>query len=123
MRPGEPLHAVAWGRAAAGIAGALGASGVAVLHAIEDARLDRLRPEAIGAALAQLIERDRPAAVIGTGSDRSSEVMAHVGARTGLRADRELHRRPGRRPNGRRPASAGAAASSRRLGSMGPSAC
>jgi electron transfer flavoprotein alpha subunit len=83
-RTGEPLHAVAWGSGAAGIAGALGASGVATLDAIEDARLDVHAPEAIGAALAQLIERDRPAAVIGTSSDRGSEVMAHAAARTGL---------------------------------------
>ncbi len=81
---GEPLHAVAWGSGAAGIAGALGASGVVTLHAIEDARLDVHAPEAIGAALAQLIERDGPAAVIGTSSDRGSEVMAHAAARTGL---------------------------------------
>ena len=81
---GEALHAVAWGSGAAEIAGALGASGVAILHAIEDARLDVHAPEAIGAALAQLIERDGPAAVIGTSSDRGSEVMAHAAARTGL---------------------------------------
>jgi len=81
---GEPLHAVAWGSGAPGIAAALGASGVATLHAIEDARLDVHAPEAIGAALAQLIERDGPAAVIGTSSDRGSEVMAHAAARTGL---------------------------------------
>ena len=81
---GEPLHAVAWGSGVAGIAASLGASGVAVLHAIEDARLDVHAPEAIGAALAQLVERDGPAAVIGTSSDRGSEVMAHAAARTGL---------------------------------------
>src|SRR4051812_39847718 len=81
---GEPLHAVAWGSGAGGIAPALGLSGVAVLHAVEDARLDVHAPEAIGAALAELIGRDGPAAVIGTSSDRGSEVMAHAAARTGL---------------------------------------
>lgn len=81
---GEPLHAVAWGSGAGGIAGALGASAVAVLHTIEDGRLDVYAPEAIGAALTQLIERDSPVAVIGTSSDRGSEVMAHAAARTGL---------------------------------------
>ena len=81
---GEPLHAVAWGSGAGGLAAALGASGVAVLHAIDDARLDVHAPEAIGAAIAQLIERDPPTAVIGTSSDRGSELMAHAAARTGL---------------------------------------
>jgi Electron transfer flavoprotein, alpha subunit len=81
---GVPLHAVAWGPAAAAIASPLAASGVAVLHAIEDPRLAEYAPEAIGRSVAQLIERDRPIAVIGAGSDRSAEVMAHVGARTGL---------------------------------------
>ncbi|MFL5723427.1 MAG: electron transfer flavoprotein subunit alpha/FixB family protein [Chloroflexota bacterium] len=81
---GEPLHAVAWGSKAGDLATALGASGVGVLHAIEDGRLDVHAPEAIGTALAQLIDRDVPAAVVGTSSDRGSEVMAHAAARTGL---------------------------------------
>ena len=81
---GVPLHAVAWGPAATAIAGPLATSGVTVLHVIEDPRLAEYAPEAIGRSVAQLIERDRPIAVIGTGSDRSAEVMAHVGARTGL---------------------------------------
>ncbi len=81
---GEPLHAVAWGPGAADLAGDLGTHGVAVLHAIEDGRLTDYAPEAIGRSVAQLVERDRPTAVLGTGSDRGAEVMAHVGARTGF---------------------------------------
>ena len=81
---GEPLHAVAWGPAAATIAGTLAATGVAVLHAIEDPRLADYAPEAIGKSIVGLIERERPVAVIGPSSDRGAEVMAHVGARTGL---------------------------------------
>jgi len=85
---GVPLHAVAWGPDAAAISGLLASPlaehGVAVLHVIADPRLTDYAPEAIGKGLAQLVERDRPIAVIGTGSDRSAEVMAHVGARTGL---------------------------------------
>jgi len=80
---GEPLHAVAWGTDTAAVAGGLGAHGVAVLHTIEDARLTDHAPEAIGRSIAQLVERDGPTAVIGTGSDRGTEIMAHVGARTG----------------------------------------
>ena len=81
---GEPLHAVAWGPAAATIAGTLAATGVAVLHAIEDPRLADYAPEAIGKSIVELIERERPVAVIGPSSDRGAEVMAHVGARTGM---------------------------------------
>ncbi len=81
---GEPLHAVIWGPDAAGVeAKTLGEHGVAVLHTIDDPRLSDHAPEATGKAIAQLIERDRPAAVIGTGSDRSAEIMAHAAARTG----------------------------------------
>jgi electron transfer flavoprotein alpha subunit len=81
---GSPLHAVAWGPGAAALSGPLATSGVAVLHAIDDPRLAEYAPEALGKALAQLIERDQPAAVIGTGSERGAEVMAHAAARTGL---------------------------------------
>ena len=81
---GSPLHAVAWGQGAAELAGPLATSGAAVLHTIDDPRLADHAPEAIGLNIAQLIERDRPIAVIGTGSERGAEVMAHVAARTAL---------------------------------------
>ncbi|MEP6624612.1 MAG: electron transfer flavoprotein subunit alpha/FixB family protein, partial [Acidimicrobiia bacterium] len=81
---GVPLHAVAWGQGAAGLGGALVASGVAVLHAIEDPRFTDYAPEALGKALAELAERERPDVVIGTGSERGAEVLAHAAARTGL---------------------------------------
>jgi len=81
---GVPLHAVTWGRGAAEIAGQLGGTGVAVLHTIEDQRLSDHAPEAVGRAIAQLVERDRPIAVLGTASDRGAEIMAHAAARSGL---------------------------------------
>lgn len=81
---GVPLHAAAWGPGAAATAHALGTAGVAVLHAIDHPGLTEYAPEAIGVALAQLAERDAPTAVIGTGSDRGAEVMAHLAARRGL---------------------------------------
>jgi electron transfer flavoprotein alpha subunit len=81
---GDPLHAVAWGEGAAVGAGVLGGVGVAVLHVIEDPRLAEYAPEALGKSLAQLVERDRPSVVIGGGSERAAELLAHVGARTGL---------------------------------------
>jgi electron transfer flavoprotein alpha subunit len=81
---GEPLQAVAWGEGAAAGAGMLGGVGVAVLHVIEDPRLAEYAPEALGKSLAQLVERDRPLVVVGGGSERAAELLAHVGARTGL---------------------------------------
>jgi electron transfer flavoprotein alpha subunit len=81
---GEPLHAIAWGAGASGIGAALGTAGVAALHAIEDARLAEYAPGAIGKALAQVIERDAPTAVIAPGSERGSEVIAHAAAQAGL---------------------------------------
>jgi electron transfer flavoprotein alpha subunit len=81
---GEPLHAVGWGTGVAALGGELAAHGVAVVHAIEDPRLAEYAPEAIGKALGQLVGRDGPAAVVGPGSERGAEVMAHAAARTGL---------------------------------------
>jgi electron transfer flavoprotein alpha subunit len=83
---GEPLQAVAWGSGCAGVAIAppIVGSGVMVLSTIEHDRLTDHAPEAIGKALAQLIERDRPTVVIAPASDRAAEIMAHAAARTGL---------------------------------------
>jgi electron transfer flavoprotein alpha subunit len=81
---GDPLHAAAWGAATAATAGPLGGVGVALVHAIEDPRLAEYAPEALGKSLAQLVERDRPLVVIGGGSERAAELLAHLGARTGL---------------------------------------
>ena len=81
---GVPLHAVAWGPGAAAVAPALASAGVSVLHTIDHPALTDYAPEAIGKALGQLVERDAPEAVIGTGSDRGAEVMAHLAARRGL---------------------------------------
>jgi electron transfer flavoprotein alpha subunit len=82
----EPLQAVAWGPTsdAVGASGEVASSGVSTLHAIDDPRLSDHAPEAVGKAIAQLVERDRPTIVIAPASDRSTEIMAHVGARTGL---------------------------------------
>jgi electron transfer flavoprotein alpha subunit len=81
---GGPLQAVVWGPGAGAAAGPLGAAGASVVHEIADARLTDYAPEALGKALAQLIERDAPAAVIGTGSERGAEVLAHAAARLGV---------------------------------------
>ncbi len=81
---GTPLHAVAWGPGATALGGALAGTGVATLHVIDDPRLTDHAPEAIGKGLAQLVGRDAPVAVVGPASDRGAEIMAHLGARTGL---------------------------------------
>ena len=80
----EPLEAVVWGAGAAQTAGPLGAAGVAAVHEIADPRLAGYAPEALGRALAQLIERESPAVVIATGSERGAEILAHAAARLGL---------------------------------------
>ncbi len=82
--PGERLQAVVWGPGSAATAGPLVASGVAVVHEIADPRLTEFAPEALGKGLAQLIEREGPVAVIGTGSERGAEILAHAAARLGL---------------------------------------
>jgi electron transfer flavoprotein alpha subunit len=81
---GGPLEAVAWGDGAVNAAGPLGALGVATVHAITDPRLSDYAPEALGKALAQLVERTSPDVVVGTGSERGAEVVAHAAARLGL---------------------------------------
>jgi electron transfer flavoprotein alpha subunit len=61
-----------------------GSLGVDLVHQIAHEGLDDYTPSGWGAALAQLIESSAPTAVIAIGSERGNEVMAHVGAITGL---------------------------------------
>jgi electron transfer flavoprotein alpha subunit len=68
----------------AGVLAALGAFGVADAYAIESERLTGYAPQAWARALAQLITISRATAVAAAGTDRGSEVMAHLGAITGL---------------------------------------
>jgi electron transfer flavoprotein alpha subunit len=81
---GEPLHTVSFGAGARGAATQLGGRGVAVAHVVEDDRLPDFAPVAWAAAIGQLIASLSPSVVLAAGSDRGSEVMAHVGARTDL---------------------------------------
>jgi len=80
---GGQVAAVVFGSDAVAAAGALGANGVAAAHHVSDPRLDAYAPAAWAAAIAQLIDARKPAAVIAGGSDRGHEVLAHVAARTG----------------------------------------
>lgn len=77
---GVELHAAAVGEHIEG----LGEYGVVVTHHIAHDALDDYNPSAWGRSMTQLIEKLEPVAVIGTGTDRGNEVMAHVGAMTDL---------------------------------------
>ena len=79
---GVPLHA-AWIGADPDTA-RLGDHGVSVTHHVGHEALDDYSPFAWGKALAQLVESVRPDVVLSIGSDRGNEVMAHLGAASGL---------------------------------------
>src|SRR5262245_33805784 len=84
---GGLVEAVVAGGPDAGLAAvgaALGAHGVATVHLAEDARLDAFAPEAIGAVIAQLTAARSPAAIVGPGTERGNEVLAHAAARLNL---------------------------------------
>ena len=81
---GEPVHAVLVGAGARDAAGPLAGRGIAVAHVVESDRLAAFAPVAWAATLAQLVAAPGPSIVMAAASDRGSEVMAHVGARTDL---------------------------------------
>ena len=81
---GDPVHAVLIGPGAGGAAQGLAGHGVAVAHVIEDPRLEQYAPEAWAQTLNQLIGAHTPSIAMAAGSDRGNEVMAHLGARSGL---------------------------------------
>ena len=80
----RPLEAVALGAGADGLGQAAGAVGMATLHAAPLADVEGYAPAAWGAALADLVVRLGPEAVVGPGSEKGHEVLAHAAARTGL---------------------------------------
>jgi len=77
---GHEIHAVSIGAEMPG----LGVYGASVQYVISHDRLDDYSPSAWGSALVQLVESSEPAAVVSVGTERGNEVMAHVGAITGL---------------------------------------
>ncbi|TMD39820.1 MAG: electron transfer flavoprotein subunit alpha/FixB family protein [Chloroflexi bacterium] len=79
-----PLESLVVGPAGATAAGILASYGVTTLHVADDPRLDVYAPAAWGQTLVELVEESAPALVIGTASDRGSEVMAHAAARLRL---------------------------------------
>jgi electron transfer flavoprotein alpha subunit len=82
---GGPVEAVVAGGSGVGSAAAsLGAHGVSTVHVVEDARLETFAPEALGVVVAQVVGTRSPAVVVGPGTERGNEVVAHVAARLGL---------------------------------------
>ena len=79
---GEPLEAIVVGDA--GVAGALGAHGVATVHvAVHDA-FTSYAPVAAARAASEVASRTGASVVLAAGSPRGNEVMAHLGALTDL---------------------------------------
>ena len=83
-RLGEPLAALVIGSEARPVVDGLAAYGVETVHHAVDDRLDRYAPDAWAACVVDLMGTAGPTAVLAAGTDRGNEVMAHVGARTGL---------------------------------------
>jgi len=81
---GVRLEALVIGGSGASASGILSTYGVSVLHVADDERLTAYAPAAWAHTIVQLVETAHPAVVIGTGSDRGAEVMAHVAARLRL---------------------------------------
>jgi electron transfer flavoprotein alpha subunit len=81
---GAPLHAVLVGGDAGTAAAGLGTYGVAVAHVLAHPRLDAFAPAAWARGLAEVMAAERPACVLAAATDRGSEVMAHLAARTDL---------------------------------------
>jgi electron transfer flavoprotein alpha subunit len=81
---GVPLEAVLFGPGARSAAAQLAAYGISTAHVVQHDRLDEYAPAAWARSLVQLAGAHRPEIVMGPGSDRGNEVLAHVGAFLGL---------------------------------------
>jgi electron transfer flavoprotein alpha subunit len=81
---GAALDVIALGSGGEEAAGRLGMHGVGLAHVATDSRLDEYAPAAWAAAIRAIVEMRKPSAVVAAGSERGSEVLAHVAARLGL---------------------------------------
>jgi electron transfer flavoprotein alpha subunit len=70
--------------ASAMVADGLGGYGVVTAYVVTDGRLTSYAPAAWAAGLAAAVERAAPSAVVAPGSERGTEILAHVAARSGL---------------------------------------
>ena len=81
---GVPLDAVVVDPGAGPLVEGLAAYGVSTVHWVQHELLVEYAPEAWAHSLAQLMASLSPEVVLAGGSERSSEVMAHVAARANL---------------------------------------
>ena len=81
---GTTIHAALLGAGAEDAATGIGKFGVATAHVVADERLDPYAPAAWAAGLAQVIAGNPFDIVIAPGSERGTEILAHVAARSGL---------------------------------------
>jgi electron transfer flavoprotein alpha subunit len=82
---GVPVEALLFGPAVDAVAAGLGAHGVATAHVVSNASIAAAyAPPAWGAALAELATARGATVVIGPGTDRGAEVLAHAAARLGM---------------------------------------
>ena len=78
------VQAVLLGEGARTAAAELAGQGVAIAHVAEDPRLEPFAPAAWAAAVHAVVASNAPAVVLAPGSDRATEVLAHLAARSGL---------------------------------------
>ncbi|MBL8046750.1 MAG: electron transfer flavoprotein subunit alpha/FixB family protein, partial [Anaerolineales bacterium] len=81
---GQPFQAVLIGEAARPLADRLPEYGVSVAHLAQHERLDDYAPEAWAQCVVDLIGTLNATLVLAPGTDRGSEVLAHVAARANL---------------------------------------
>ncbi len=77
---GEPLAAVNFSSSGETPIDALQTFGVTLVYNVQHDRFDRYAPEAWAQSVVQLTETLSPGVVIGTGSDRGNELLAHASA-------------------------------------------
>ncbi len=80
----QKLEAVVIGGGGRSLSPELGKFGVQRVHLAVQDLLDDYAPQAWAACAVHLIGELQPQAVLAPGTDRGSEVMAHIGAQTGL---------------------------------------
>lgn len=77
---GHPLEAVAIGQGAEDVVETAAAYGAGQVHLIQHDQFARYAPEAFARGAAQLSDALKPEAIIGTGTERGNELLAHVAA-------------------------------------------
>ena len=77
---GVPLGAAVFGQPPYAVSESLQAYGVTAIFGILHPGLDSYAPEAMGKALAQLIEYKKPEVILSAGTDRGNEMLGHTAA-------------------------------------------